>query len=42
MVIHTWVFADIFSKMKKVSLSVSGKELIIFVPVIKFESLNKN
>lgn len=31
MVIQTWVFADIFSKMNELSLPVQGKQLTIFI-----------
>ena len=30
-VIQAWVFADIFSKMNKVSLSLQGKQLTVFI-----------
>lgn len=42
MIIQNRCLADIFSKMNNVRLSLQGKQLSVFVPMIKFEFSSKN
>ena len=41
-VLQAWVFADVFSKMNRVSLSLQGKQLTVFIANDKIQTFKQN
>lgn len=41
-VLQAWVFADVFSKMNRVSLSLQGKQLTVFIANDQIQAFKQN